>query len=189
MPDRIYTRRGDDGTTQLLFGGKDRLPKSDPRPSAYGEVDESVAALGVARAEAHVAGEDELAELILRVQRELFVVGAELATAPDDWERLTPGVSQVTQEMVDRLETDIDSLRSRFEMPKDFVVAGETRLGAALDLARAVLRRAERAVVRLSLAEPVRGEVLAYVNRLADLAWAMERFAERSENQPRPRED
>lgn len=165
------------------------MSKSDPRPSAYGETDEAVAALGVARAEAKAQGEDELSEIILRLQRELFVVGAELATAPDDQHRLTAGVSMVTPEMVKRLERDIDSLQARFEMPTDFIVGGNSRLGAALDLARAVIRRAERAIVALAGASTVREEVLAYVNRLADLAWAMERFSERTETQPRPREE
>src|SRR2546425_100753 len=140
MASKVYTRKGDDGTTQLLFAGKDRVAKSSLRVNAYGEADEAVAALGVARAEAR----DDVADLILRLQRELFVLNAELATAPPDVDRLQPGVSLVTQDMVDALERDIDDLTTKFEQPKDFIVPGNTRIGAAIDYAARVVRRAER---------------------------------------------
>lgn len=180
---KVYTRRGDDGTTQLLFAGKDRVPKSSARVNAYGEADEAVAALGVARAQAP----DHAAGLILRLQRELFVLNAELATAPEDAVRLQPGVSLVTQDMVDALERDIDELTSAFEQPKDFIVPGNSPVGAALDLAARVVRRAERAIDALARVEEVRTEARAYVNRLADLVWVMARYAEQTERQPRPR--
>ena len=183
MPDKVYTRRGDDGTTQLLFAGKDRVAKSSLRVNAYGEADEAVAALGLARAEA----DDDVAQVVLRLERELFVLNAELATAPVDVERLTPGVSLVTQEMVDALEADIDRLTAAFEQPKDFIVPGNTRAGAALDFAARVVRRAERAVDALAREENVRAEARAYVNRLADLVWVLARYAERTDRQPRPR--
>lgn len=189
MAAEIYTRKGDDGTTQLLFAGKDRVAKSSPRVNAYGEMDEAVAALGVARAEANEAGEGEVADLLLRLERELFVLNAELATSPGDAERLTPGVTLVTSEMVDVIESDIDALVGRFEQPKDFIVPGNTRLGAALDLAARVVRRGERAIDALARQESVRDEARRYVNRLADLVWVMARFAERQVQQPRPRQD
>jgi cob(I)alamin adenosyltransferase len=188
MVDKVYTRKGDDGTTQLLFAGKERVEKSSLRVSAYGESDEAVAALGVARAEANESGENELAELLLRLERELFVLNAELATDPKDVGRLQAGVSLVTDEMVSALEELIDGLTARFEQPRDFVVPGNTRLGAALDLAARVVRRTERAVDALARAEEVRAEARRYLNRLADLAWVMARFAEREDRQPRPRE-
>src|SRR5712692_3242039 len=121
-PMKVYTRRGDDGTTQLLFAGKERVPKSSLRVAAYGEADEAVAALGVARAEATAEGLDDVAEIVLRVQRELFVLNAELATAPGDIERLDPGVSLVTADMVEALERTIDDLTAAYEQPKDFIV-------------------------------------------------------------------
>lgn len=186
-PEKVYTKKGDDGTTQLLFAGKDRVEKSSPRVAAYGDCDEAVAALGVARAEALESGEVELAELLLRLERELFVLNAELATAPKDQERLQPGVSLVTAEMVGALEEVIDDLSGRYEQPKDFIVPGNTKLGAALDLAARVIRRAERSVDALARVETVRAEARAYVNRLADLAWVAARFAEREDRQPRPR--
>jgi cob(I)alamin adenosyltransferase len=186
-PSKVYTRKGDDGTTQLLFAGKDRVPKSSVRVNAYGEMDEAVAALGVARAEA--SDEPELAGLLLRLERELFVLNAELATAPADTGRLTAGVTLVTAEMIDALESDIDALTGRFEQPKDFIVPGNTRLGASLDLAARVVRRGERAIDALARQEAVRPEARRYVNRLADLVWVMARFAEREHQQPRPRSD
>ena len=182
-PDKVYTRRGDDGTTQLLFAGKDRVPKSSLRVNAYGEADEAVAALGIARAEA----QPDVAELILRLQRELFVLNAELATAPKDAGRLQPGVSLVTQDMVDALEHDIDDLTTKFDQPKDFIVPGNTPVGAAIDYAARVVRRAERAIDALAREEDVRAEARSYVNRLADLVWVLARYAEQSERQPRPR--
>jgi cob(I)alamin adenosyltransferase len=189
MPDKVYTRKGDDGTTQLLFAGKDRVSKSSLRVSAYGEMDEAVAALGVARADANEAKELEVADLLLRLERELFVLNAELATAPANASRLEPGVTLVTGEMVDALEADIDALTGRFEQPKDFIVPGNSRLGASLDLAARVVRRGERAIDALAGAESVREEARRYVNRLADLVWVMARFAEREVQQPRPRSD
>lgn len=189
MADKVYTRRGDDGTTQLFFAGRERVSKAGPRPAAYGQVDEAVAALGVARARAAEEGEQELADIVLGLERELFVLAAELATPPDRWDRLTEGVSMVGQGMVDALEALIDDVEGRFEQPKDFIVPGNTTLGALLDMACRVVRRAERAVVALVEADDdVRPEALRYVNRLSDLCWMLARYAERSGRQPRPRE-
>jgi cob(I)alamin adenosyltransferase len=186
---KVYTKKGDDGSTQLLFAGKDRVAKSSLRVEAYGSSDEAVSALGLARAYANEAGQDDVAELLLKLQRELFVLNAELATDPKDQDRLQPGVSLVTQEMVDVLETSIDGLESSYEQPKDFIVPGNSILGAHLDHAARVIRRAERAIDALARAETVRPEARAYVNRLADLAWVMARYAERENRQPRPRSD
>lgn len=186
-PGKVYTRKGDDGTTQLLFGGKHRVEKSSLRVAAYGDCDEAVALLGLARAEALDSGDDDIVQLLLRLQRELFVLNAELATASSDRGRLEPGVSLVTREMVDGLEQTIDELTGSFEQPRDFIVPGNTRLGAALDHAARVIRRAERSVDALARAEDVSSEVRAYVNRLADLAWVAARYAEREDRQPRPR--
>ena len=108
---KIYTKKGDDGTTGLWYGG--RVQKSSPRPDAYGCVDEAASALGLAR----VVAEGELYDDILRIQNELFVAGAELATAPEAAERLEEGVSKVTPEMVERLEADIDRYMERVNLP------------------------------------------------------------------------
>jgi cob(I)alamin adenosyltransferase len=175
---KIYTRKGDDGTTGLWYGG--RVPKFHGRPEAYGSVDEAASALGLARAAADRG--DELYEDILRVQRELFVAGAELATAPEAAGRLEPGVSQVTQGMVDRLESDIDRYMDRVELPPKFTIPGGTELSARLDVARAAVRRAERRVSALKADGDLADEtVLTYLNRLSDALFAMARFADEPE--------
>jgi cob(I)alamin adenosyltransferase len=175
---KIYTRKGDDGTTGLWYGG--RVPKFSSRPEAYGSVDEAAAALGLCRAAAEASG--ELYEDILRVQNELFVAGAELATAPEAAGRLDPGVSKVTSEMVDRLESDIDRYMGRVDLPPKFVIPGGTELSARLDVARAAVRRAERRVSALRHDGELADEtVLIYLNRLSDALFAMARFADEPE--------
>ena len=175
MAPKIYTRKGDDGSTGLLYGG--RVGKDSPGPDAYGAVDEAVSALGVARAEAERGS--ELDELLIRLQRELFVVGAELATAPDKRDKLTPGVSRTTDEMVGALEPIIDDLTGRYDPPTEFVLPGENRIAAALDVARAVVRRAERQAVAAARAGWLESSsVVAYLNRLADLVYTLARWQE-----------
>ncbi|MGH9116373.1 MAG: cob(I)yrinic acid a,c-diamide adenosyltransferase [Acidimicrobiales bacterium] len=169
---RVYTRKGDDGTTGLLYGG--RVAKDSALPVAYGTVDEAQAFLGLARAEA--AHDGELDRLLVRLERELWVAMAELATDPANHAKLTPGQSRVTPEMVAGLEATIDDLSARFEMPTEFVVPGQNRLAALLDVARTVVRRAERAA--LGAPRPDGSEVLAYLNRLSDLLWTMARWQE-----------
>jgi cob(I)alamin adenosyltransferase len=172
---RIYTRTGDDGTTGLLYGG--RVRKDDPLPSAYGDVDEAQATLGVVRAH---NGNVRLDATLVSIQRDLWVLMAELATAPENRERLEPGASLVTAEMVERLEQLIDETAARFEPPTEFVVPGQTVLSAHLDVARTVVRRAERSV--LAAAAPG-SSVGPYHNRLSDLLWTMAR-AEEGESLP-----
>lgn len=173
---KVYTRTGDDGTTGLFYGG--RVGKDDAGPAAYGTVDEAVSALGLARAE--TAPDGELHMLLLRLQRELFVVGAELATAPGNRTKLTDEVTRTTAAMVERLEPIIDDVSTRFEPPTEFVVPGENRVAAALDLARAIVRRAERetvAATRAGWLEP-ESHVVPYLNRLADLVYTLARWQE-----------
>ena len=178
---RIYTRKGDGGTTGLLYGG-DRISKDDDRTDAYGTVDEAVSALGLARAAIGSTTdrtEVALEELVTRLQRELFVVGAELATHTDRRSRLTDGTTRVTPDMVAALEPEIDALDTAHEMPEEFVLPGETMTGAALDLARTTVRRAERRAVGLAAAGGLPGShVVPYLNRLADLLFVMARAAD-----------
>ena len=185
----VATKKGDDGTTGLLFGG-DRIPKDDLRTEAYGTLDETVAALGLARAELDVKRRldalppalAEIEPLILRIQRELFVAGAELAANPAAWERLQDGTTRVSAAMVAGIETLLADYEERIAFPKEFVVAGETRTSAALELARTIVRRAERRAVTLDRAGLVPGpHLLAYLNRLADLLWVLARAAEQAE--------
>ena len=188
----VATGRGDDGTTALLFGGE-RVSKDDLRTEAYGAVDEAVAALGLARAELSEAarvGEPppdlaRLAAQILRIQRELFVVGAELATNPGARAKARDDVTRVSQRMVDGMDEMLREVEGHIVLPREFVVPGETRLSAGLEMGRTVLRRAERRAVTLShhdegLAE---SRLLPYLNRLADLLWVLARAAEQAEAQ------
>ena len=175
---RIYTRRGDDGTTGLLYGG--RVDKSDQRTEAYGTTDEAVAALGMARV---FIADSILADLVLRLQRELFVVGAELATATENSHKLTAGHTKVTAEMVDGLEQAIDEYVARTHMPEEFIVPGESRGSAFLDYARTVIRRAERQTVAMDRAGMLadgggENQVVRYLNRLADLVFVLARYEE-----------
>jgi cob(I)alamin adenosyltransferase len=178
---RIYTKKGDTGTTGLLFGG-DRISKADLRTDAYGSTDEAVSALGLARAAIGAITdrtEARLAELILRLQRELFVVGAELATHVDRRDRLTDGTTRVTAGMVEALEREIDELETLVEQPKEFVLPGESMTGAGLDLARTTVRRAERRCVALAEGGGLPdSQVVPYLNRLADLLFVMARAAD-----------
>jgi len=178
---RIYTKKGDTGTTGLLFGGA-RVSKSDLRTDAYGTTDEAVSALGLARAAIGAVTdrtEAQLATLIERLQRELFVVGAELATHVEKRQKLTDGVTRVTAEMVTALEGEIDTLEAGHEMPVEFVLPGESMTGASLDMARSIVRRAERRTVQLANEGGLPdSHVVPYLNRLADLLFVMARAAD-----------
>jgi cob(I)alamin adenosyltransferase len=172
---KIYTRKGDDGSTGLWYGG--RVGKASGRPEAYGSVDEAASALGLCRACAERGS--ELYEDVLRLQNELFVAGAELATAPEASERLEPGVSKVTPAMIERLEADIDRYMERVALPPKFVIPGGTELSARLDVARTAVRRAERRVTALKDSGELGDEtVLTYLNRASDAVYAMARFAD-----------
>ena len=166
---KVYTRRGDDGSTDLFGGG--RVSKDDPRPEAYGHVDEAQAAIGLARA----AATDDLAELLVGLEADLWVVMAELATNPERLHLLEAGTGRPTTTMVDRLEELIDDVSSRFDPPSEFVLPGEDEVAARLDMARTVCRRAERDAVGVAAADSA---VVPYLNRLSDLLWTLARWQE-----------
>jgi len=170
---KIYTRKGDDGSTSLWYGG--RVPKHHGRTEAYGALDEACSQLGVARA----LSDSELAADILRLQDDIFVAGAELATAPEASERLEDGVSRTTEEMVTELEQAIDRYMDQVELPPRFVIPGGNQLSAQLDVARTTIRRAERRISALNEEGELAGEtVIHFVNRASDLAYAMARCAD-----------
>jgi cob(I)alamin adenosyltransferase len=138
-----------------------------------GTVDEAQAAMGVARAEASPGS--ELDELLTHLERELYVLMAEVTTDPSHRSKLVAGRTLVTEEMVTALEERIDDLISRVSMPTEFVIPGANRASAALDLSRTVVRRAERLLV----AAPIEGSLVGrYLNRLSDLLWALARWVE-----------
>jgi cob(I)alamin adenosyltransferase len=176
---KIYTKKGDDGTTSLWYGG--RIPKHHGRTEAYGSLDEACSALGVARALCR-PDQAELAADVLRLQDDLFVAGAELATSPQAADRLEDGISRVTEEMVAELEQGIDRYMSQVDLPPKFVIPGGNQLSAQLDVARTVIRRAERAISALAEAgELERETVIHFVNRASDYAYALARYADVSD--------
>ncbi len=174
MAAKIYTRKGDDGTTSLWYGG--RVQKNDSRTEAYGALDEANSALGVARA---LCDDERLHADIVRLQEELFIAGAELATAPQARERLEAGVTALDDEMVAWMEEAIDGYMAEVDLPPNFVIPGGTLLSAQLDVGRAVLRRAERRIAVLVHSGELDGSAVPrYVNRASDLVWAMSRYAD-----------
>ncbi len=180
---KIYTKKGDDGSTGLLYGG--RVPKDDVRTEVYGTLDETVSALGLARAGGLVPrGED----IVIRGQREMFVLGAQLATAPENQAKLEEGVSRVTAAMTAQAEADIDALLEEHPLRNEFILPGETLGSAGLDVARSTIRRAERQAVAMKRAGAVDDpEVLRYLNRVSDLLFALARYEEaESGKQARP---
>ena len=173
---KIYTKKGDDGTTSLWYGG--RVPKHHGRTDAYGTLDEACSQLGVARALCG-AEQQELAADILRLQDDIFVAGAELATAPEAAGRLEDGVSRATEEMVAELEQLIDRYMAQVELPPKFVIPGGNQLSAQLDVARATIRRAERRISELNEAGEIASEtVIHFVNRASDAIYALARYAD-----------
>ena len=178
---KVATGKGDEGTTGLLFGGN-RISKDDVRTEAYGTVDEATAALGMARAELiglTGAGIAALDETILSIQRDLFVVGAELATNPDAWSRLEDGRTKVSPKMLARINALLAATEAAIVFPKDFVIPGSSKASSAIELARTIIRRAERWCVTLGREGLLPGDhLLAYLNRLADLLWLLARQAE-----------
>ena len=181
---RIYTKTGDDGTTGLLYGG--RISKADHAAEAYGSVDEAVAALGLARA---LTPDPDLGALVLRLQRELFVVGADLATNPEERDRLTAGISVVEPDMVAELESLIDRTVEAHPLPNEFVVPGANPASAALDVARTAVRRAERRTIEMQDAgRTVNPDARRYLNRLSDLLFVLARWSAGGPEEPsRPR--
>ena len=174
---KIYTRKGDDGTTSLWYGG--RIPKDDPHTEAYGALDEATSALGAARA---ICSDERLAADILRLQNELFVAGAELASSPGARDRLEAGVTRLDDGMVGWLEERIDAYMAEVDLPPKFVIPGGTELSARLDVARSILRRAERRIVALRRGGAIPDSVAPrYVNRASDLLFAMARYADEPE--------
>jgi len=173
---RVYTRTGDHGDTGLV-GGK-RVPKDSPRIEAYGTIDELNSVVGLARAfnEAKIAAGEahRFLDLVLRrIQDELFDLGSELATPPDDFQE---GMYRVGEREVKKLEQLIDECQKELEPLRSFVLPGGGKIGAYLHQCRTVCRRAEREILRLSRAEAVSEWPLKYVNRLSDLFFVLARW-------------
>ena len=173
---RVYTRTGDRGDTALV-GGK-RVPKDSLRIEAYGTIDELNSTVGLARVfneENLEAGEAHqfLDEVLCRLQDELFDLGSELATPPESFR---PGMYQVSESEIDRLEKLIDKCQEDLEPLNSFILPGGGRIGAYLHQCRTVCRRAERDILRLSREQEINRYVIKYVNRLSDLFFVLSRW-------------
>ena len=174
MP-KLYTKRGDDGTTGLLFGG--RISKSDPRTEAYGMIDQAVSTMGLARA---LSNSDHVKEILIKVQKDLFAVGSELATDISNRHHLKKRVGIVTPEMVVALEELINEINKQVKLPPAFIIPGGSPASAALDLARSTLRTSERRVVTLNEAGKLGNpEMLRYLNRTSDLLFILARLEDK----------
>jgi cob(I)alamin adenosyltransferase len=171
----VYTKYGDQGETSLLYGG--RVSKNNPHTEAYGITDEAVSAMGLARA---TSQEPRVKDTLRDLQRELFTIAAELATDPDKYEQFQQHFQPVTLQMVENLETTIDSLEEDVEMPQVFILPGGSPASAAIDLARCIVRTSERRVVALKEAGLLTNDlIITYLNRLGDLLFVLARYQDR----------
>jgi cob(I)alamin adenosyltransferase len=167
---KIYTRTGDDGTTGLVDGS--RVSKADPRMAAIGDVDEANSAIGVARA---ALGAGSFSEMLARIQNDLFDLGADLATPIE-----IAGALRIVPAQVEWLEERIDQLNAALDPLTSFILPAGEPAAAALHLARAITRRAERTTVAAAAQVALRPEVLAYLNRLSDLLFVAARAMNRN---------
>ena len=173
---KLYTRKGDEGESSLLFGG--RISKADPRCDAYGSIDEAVSAMGLGRS---LCNNQEIKNILLTIQREMFIVGSELATGPSEYNKLKQNFSVVTTDMVTALENLIDEISSQVELPPEFIVPGASPGSSAIDIARTLVRKAERRVVALNSQQKIQNpEILRYLNRLSDLLFILARFEDKN---------
>lgn len=167
-----FSKKGDQGFTSLLGG--QRISKADPRPETYGTIDEVASALGLAKVS---AVREKTKEILTSIQQDLMTLGAELATAPED---LSKFPYRITPEHVARAEEFLEAVQKEVEIGKEFILPGKTPAGAALDLSRTIVRRAERNAVKLFQAKIIEnGEILRFLNRLADLLFVLARYEEK----------
>jgi cob(I)alamin adenosyltransferase len=172
---RVYTKFGDQGETSLLYGG--RVSKNNPHSEAYGITDEAVSAMGLARS---LSEDNRVKDTLRDLQRDLFTIAAELATDPGKYELFQQHFKPVTPEMVESLEQLIDSLEEDVDMPKVFILPGGTPASSAIDMARCIIRTAERRVVALKEVDLLtNNQILAYLNRLGDLLFVLARYQDR----------
>lgn len=172
---RVYTKFGDKGETSLLYGG--RVSKNNPHSEAYGITDEAVSAMGLARS---LSEDSRVKDTLRDLQRDLFTIAAELATDPGKYELFQQHFKPVTPEMVEALEQTIDSLEEDVDMPTVFILPGGTPASSAIDMARCIIRTAERRVVALKEADLLTNDyILAYLNRLGDLLFVLARYQDR----------
>lgn len=166
-----FSTRGDGGETSLLGG--QRVPKYDPRPETYGVLDEASSALGVARASTN---NQKIKDIVLSVQKDLLIMGAELSSVPEDIQKLT---RRISEEDVKRLNEIIDELQKYITLKNEFIYPGETPVSAEIDVGRTIIRRAERKAARLKMEGLLQNaEINRYLNRLADMLFVLARYEE-----------
>ena len=171
---RSFNKKGDEGETSLLFTR--RVLTSSLRCEAYGTLDEVVSCLGIAR---NIVAKDKTKEIVLKIQKELFVVGAELAVEKEDYQKFVSQFKPVTDDMAKQLERIIDELELEIELPNSFIIPGSNLGSGWLDLSRTMVRRAERRIVTLKLNNEISNSaMLHYLNRLADLLFILGRYEE-----------
>lgn len=174
----FYTRTGDDGFTGLL--GEGRVPKYHPRTEAIGTLDEATAALGLARASCQAS---ESAALLVTIQRDLYKIMAEVSATPERADRFRA----IGQEQVEWLEKNTDELSNQVEMPREFILPGDSPAGAMVALARTIVRRAERQIAQLLHSGEIENqELLRYLNRLSSLCFALELLEDKAFGQINP---
>lgn len=174
----FYTRKGDDGYTGLL--GDERVPKYHLRMEAVGALDEATAALGVARSTSH---SQEICELVLTIQRDLYGLMAEISATPDNAERFR----HIDAGRVTWLEAMTDATSSKIELPKEFILPGDTHAGAFFGLSRTIIRRAERRVAELQHSGEIENpDILRYLNRLSSLCFVLELWENQLDGKPNP---
>lgn len=172
---KIYTKQGDEGETSLLYGG--RTSKTDPRVTAYGTLDEAISAMGMARA---ASADDWVRARLFEAQRDLFTVMAELASAPSEHGKFKKHFKAITSDRTAYLESVIDEVDSRINLPSSFVIPGASAGSAAIDFARSVLRRAERDIIALGrVSDLMNPEIVKYVNRCSDALFMLARYEDR----------
>ena len=166
-----FSTKGDKGETSLLGG--QRVPKYDARPDTYGTLDEASSALGVAKA---TTGNRKIKDIILGVQKDLLIMGAELSTLTDDVQMLTRRIGEAD---VHRLEGFIDELQNEVQLKNEFIYPGETPVSAQIDVGRTIVRRAERKAARLKADGQIDNkDIHKYLNRLADMLFVLARYEE-----------
>ena len=166
-----FSKKGDTGETSLLGG--QRIPKFDPRPEAYGTLDEASSVLGVARG---MTANARIKDIILQVQKDLLVMGAEMSTLPEDMGKLAQRIGKAE---VDRVEDLIDRLQEEVPFPREFVYPGRNAVSAQIDVGRTVIRRAERRAAELKQKGLLNSaEIHQHLNRLADMLFTLARYAE-----------
>ena len=173
----IYTKSGDTGKTGLLFGGE--ISKSDIICEAYGTIDQAVSVMGIAKA----STEDKVViNLLSDIQKDLFIVSAELATDKSNYNKLKKHYDIVTENMVYKIEKNIDQLLEEFELPNDFILPGTSIISATIDFSRTIIRTSERRVVELKESgRLINTQILVFLNRVSDLLFVLGRYHDRNQ--------